>query len=200
MGWTVLIALWVIAVVAGMHVMLTYADTPATAGTPPVAWPAQSRIPRKAGLPTVVVLAHPRCSCTRATISELAELMARVHDRATAVVVLVRPSGMPERWEQTDLWRSAAEIPGVTVMADPEEVEADRFHAQASGQTMLYSAGGKLLFTGGITAARGHAGDNAGRSSIISLVTDGSAEQTKTLVFGCALKNPAALSSNGEKR
>ena len=195
-----LIALWVIAVVSGMHVMLTYADTPATAGTPPVAWPAQSRIPRKAGLPTVVVLAHPRCSCTRATISELAELMARVDDRATAVVVLVRPSGMPERWEQTDLWRSAAEIPGVTVMADPEEVEADRFHAQASGQTMLYSAGGKLLFTGGITAARGHAGDNAGRSSIISLVTDGSAEQTKTLVFGCALKNPAALSSNGEKR
>ena len=198
--WTALGIVWAIAVGVGLHTMQTYADTPATPGVAPVLWPAESRIPRKAGLPTVVVIAHPRCSCTRATISELAELMARLHDRATAVVVLVRPHGTPEHWEETDLWRSAAEIPGVTVMGDPNEVEADRFHAQASGQTMLYSADGKLQFSGGITGSRGHAGDNAGRSSIISLVADGSAEQTKTSVFGCDLHDPAALSSNGEKR
>jgi hypothetical protein len=200
LGWTALGVVWAIAVIGGMYVMLKYADTPAETGAPPVVWPAESRIPRKSGLPTVVVVAHPRCSCTRATISELAMLMTRLHNRATAVVVLEHPHGTPEHWEETDLWRSAAEIPGVTVMGDPDEVEADRFRAQASGQTMLYNADGRLLFSGGITASRGHAGDNAGRDSIISLVTDGGAEQTKTLVFGCALHNPASLSSNGEKR
>ena len=198
--WTALGIVWAIVVAFGMHTMLTYADTPAAPGVAPVTWPARSRIPRKPGLPTVVVIAHPRCSCTRATISELAVLMTRLHDRVSAVVVLVRPRGTPEHWEETDLWRSAAEIPGVTVMGDPNEVEADRFHAQASGQTMLYSAGGILQFSGGITGSRGHAGDNAGLSSVVSLVADGSAEQTKTSVFGCDLHDPAALSSNGEKR
>jgi hypothetical protein len=82
----------------------------------------------------------------------------------------VRPHGTPDGWDDTDLRRSAAEIPGVTVMSDLDEAEADLFSAQASGQTMLYDASGKLLFSGGITASRGHSGDNAGSSSIVSFV------------------------------
>ena len=75
----------------------------------------------------------------------------------------------------------------VAVRVDPEGVEARRFGSQTSGQIMLYDADGQLLFSGGITAARGHSGDNAGRNAILSLLTSGSSEQRGTPVFGCPL-------------
>jgi hypothetical protein len=196
--WVAVGVVWLIAVAGGMRTLLNYENTPGTAGDPPLSWPAKSRIPRTAGLPTIVVVGHPKCPCTRATIGELAVLMARLHNRATAVVVLVRPQGTPDDWDDTDLRHSASEIPGVIVISDLDEVEADLFYAQASGQTMLYDVGGKLLFSGGITAARGHSGDNVGRSSIVSFVTYGTAEHTRTPVFGCALRTPTSLKT-GEK-
>jgi hypothetical protein len=195
--WVVIGVFWLVAVVGGIGALRNYENTPSAAGDPPTKWPAQSRVPRTAGLPTIVVMGHPKCPCTRATIGELAIMMARLRDRATAVVVFVRPHGTPDGWDDTDLRRSAAAIPGVTVMSDLDEVEVDRFNAEVSGQTMLYNASGNLLFSGGITASRGHAGDNDGRSSIVSFVTDGSAELTRTPVFGCALRTPKSLT--GEK-
>ncbi len=153
--------------------MLNYDYTPAPPTTPPARWPANSAIPRTAGLASIVLVAHPHCPCTRASIEELARLMARLDGRATAAVVFVRPRGVPQDWEKTDLWRSAARIPGVTVVSDAAGREASGFGAQASGQTLLYSARGDLQFSGGITGSRGHAGDNLGQSSVISLVTTG---------------------------
>jgi len=195
--WLVIGVFWLVAVGGGMVVLRNYENTSGAEGDPPTKWPVQSRIPRTTGLPTIVVMGHPKCPCTRATIGELAVMMARLHNRATAVVVFVRPHGTPDGWDDTDLRRSAAEIPGVTVMSDLDEVEVDRFNADVSGQTMLYNANGKLLYSGGITASRGHSGDNDGRSSIVSLVTDGTAKLTRTPVFGCALRTPKSLT--GEK-
>jgi hypothetical protein len=196
--WVAIGVFWLIAVAGGMRVLWNYENTSGAAGDPPANWPAQSRIPRTPGLPTIVVMGHPKCPCTRATIGELAVMMARLQNRVTAVVVLVRPHGTPDGWDDTDLRRSAAQIPGVTVMSDLDEVEVDRFNAEVSGQTMLYDVGGKLVFSGGITASRGHSGDNAGRSSIVSFVTDGTGGLSRTPVFGCALRTPKSLMT-GEK-
>jgi hypothetical protein len=85
------------------------------------------------------------------------------------------------------LRRSAAEIPGVSVLSDPDGAEARRFGAQTSGHTLLFDHTGRLLFSGGITQSRGHAGDNAGESAIVSLINTQAADQTKTQVFGCSL-------------
>lgn len=112
--------------------------------------------------------------------------MTQAQGRVTAYVLFVKPSGSTENWEKTDLWQSAASIPGVSVVVD-DGAEAFRFHAMTSGQTALYDAEGQLLFSGGITASRGHSGDNAGRSAIVSLLNTGDAEQTVTSVFGCPL-------------
>ena len=60
---------------------------------------------------------------------------------------------------------SAAEIPGVEVVSDEDDAQSAAFGAAVSGQTLLYDREGRLIFSGGITAARGHAGDNAGRSA-----------------------------------
>jgi hypothetical protein len=181
---------WLGVILYGMRVMLNYETAAGAAGDPPMRWPEQSHIARTAGLPTIVVIGHPKCPCTRATIGELALIMARLHNRVKAVAIFVRPHDAPDGWDDTDLRRSAAAIPGVTVMTDLDEREADIFNAQVSGQTMLYDAAGKLLFSGGITASRGHAGDNVGRSSVVSFVANGTAEQNRTPVYGCALRSP----------
>jgi hypothetical protein len=58
--------------------------------------------------------------------------------------------------------------------------------------TLLFASNGNLLFNGGITGSRGHAGDNA----IISLVNNQEPARTRTLVFGCALANRAVNGPN----
>lgn len=191
-GWhlAVLAALWIAAVAYGQRALLDYDFAAAPASRPPAEWPRGAAVPRTEGLPTLVLLAHPHCPCTRATLEELAILMTRLHDRVTATVMFVHPRNAPEDWERTDLWQSAARIPGVAVRSDPGGVEAARFGALASGQTLLYSPDGTLLFSGGIVPFRGHAGDNRGLSAIVDLVSTGTSAVTETSVYGCSLHDP----------
>jgi hypothetical protein len=180
--------LWVVGIAVGMPILINYENRPAPPGTAPEIWPKDSRIQRVPSLPTLVIFGHPHCPCTRATIGELALIMTRLKGQLSASVVFIKPTGTQDNWEQTDLWRTASSIPGVTVMSDPGGIETDRFHAQGSGQTNLYSAEGRLLFSGGITASRGHYGDNAGRTAIVDLVATGKSTRTRTPVFGCYLQ------------
>jgi hypothetical protein len=113
--------------------------------------------------------------------------MARIDGLVSAHVVFVRPEGTADTWERTGLWASAARIPGVTVHADPNGRATAAFGAFTSGQVLLYSARGELLFAGGITPGRGHMGDNVGLTRIVSLVRSGAADRSASSVFGCPL-------------
>src|SRR5882724_1733252 len=116
------------------------------------------------------MFAHPRCPCTRATLGELELVMARCEGLLNAHVVFIRPDSTTEDWPRTGLWRRAAAIRGVTVHSDDAGLEARRFGVETSGHTLLYDRRGHLLFQGGITAARGHSGDNPGRSALVALL------------------------------
>jgi hypothetical protein len=179
--------LWILMICTGTGLLWSYERTPGIAATALEQWPADSPLRHALDSATLVMLAHPHCPCTRASLGELARLMAQSQGRVKAYVLFVKPSGFPVGWEKTDLLASASAIPGVTVVRDDEGVEAVRFRAATSGQTMLYDAEGKLLFSGGITSARGHEGDNAGRSSIVSLLTTNEPGEKETPVFGCPL-------------
>jgi len=139
------------------------------------------------------MFAHPRCPCTRASINELAVLMAQCEGKLNAHVAFFQPDDAKSDWSQTDLWFSASRIPDVEVFADEEGSEARRFGAATSGQVLLYDSDGELLFQGGITSARGHAGDNVGRSSIVRLLGKTRrpirerSSSTEAPVFGCPL-------------
>lgn len=180
-------ALWLSMICVGMWFLKEYEINPGVAAAAPVRWPVDTLLERAADNPTLVMLAHPHCPCTRASIGELARLMTQARGRVKAYVLFVKPPNFSEGWEQTDLLTSTAAIPGVVVVRDDNGVEATRFHAATSGQTMLYDAQGRLKFRGGITSARGHAGDNEGRTAIVSLLTDGDTGQRETPVFGCPL-------------
>jgi len=178
---------WVLIIGVGLGFLLKYENAAGPATPPPSVWPADSRIRHDTGRATLVMIAHPHCPCSRASIGELDRLMAQVQGRVTAYVLLVKPAGSPEGWERADLWQNAASIPGVNVLVDDGGDEARRFHAMTSGQTVLYDADGRLLFSGGITASRGHSGDNAGRSAVVSLLNTGEVEAAVTPTYGCPL-------------
>jgi hypothetical protein len=179
-----------IAIVGGMGILWRYSLTPGGAGTPPALWPTQSRLARKSGSLTLVMTVHPHCHCTRASIGELEILMAQARGRLDANVIFAKPSGFSDNWTKTSLWRSAAAIPGVSAVVDDGR-EARLFGAATSGQTMVYDRKGHLVFSGGITAARGHYDDNAGVSAIATLLDRPTSHGgRKTAVYGCALFAP----------
>jgi hypothetical protein len=179
--------LWLVLLVAGVTAVMRYENKEGVAAVPPGDWPVASRIQRSTDRATLIIFAHPRCPCSRATINELARLMARTEGRLMANVIFIKPDGVDPDWEKTDTWNSAAEIPGVTVTRDDQGVESQLFGAQTSGQSMLYGKDGKLLFKGGITVGRGQEGDSAGASAIAALVNEEPAPLTETNVFGCPL-------------
>ncbi len=182
--------LWAASVVAGFASLARYSATAGPtvrAATP--GWPDASRVERAKDKATLVLFAHPKCPCTRATMNELAWLMTHLAGSLEARVLFVAPPGVDAAWADTDIVRRAKAIDGVTVSVDALGAEARRFGACTSGVTYLYTSTGQRLFSGGITGARGHEGDNAGRRAVVECVKNRTI-QAETPAYGCGLFGP----------
>lgn len=184
-----LVILWVVLLGGGFFCLVRYSLTPGRPGTPPAQWPASSRLTRDPLRPTLVLALHPHCPCSRATATELMQIVSAAHGRLSARVLFVRPSGAPDPWAETPLWRMAKSIPEVTTILDRDGVEAARFHAYTSGQVALYDPAGSLVFSGGITGARGHVGDNQGSRAVIEYARRQALPLRQTPVYGCPLES-----------
>ncbi|WP_145116492.1 hypothetical protein [Botrimarina mediterranea] len=123
--------------------------------------------------PTLYLFMHPRCPCTRATVTQLQRVLASSGlDRSElpeVSVVATIPVGVAEdddTWRQSETLRQAADLPNATVHYDEGGVRAQSFGAQASGSVALYAADGRLLFAGGVTVSRGHDGESLGAEQL----------------------------------
>jgi hypothetical protein len=190
---TLLGATWMAALAFGARTLFKYETTPGSIGPVASSWPSASSVPRHSDNPTLVMLAHPHCPCTRASIGELAQIMAHAFGKAHAYVLFTKPRGAGSDWDDTDLRRSAAAIPGVTVLTDEGGTEAERFGAETSGHTLVFDRTGTLVFSGGITASRGHAGSNAGESAVLAALNQAAVDRPGTPVFGCSLKGRMSM-------
>jgi hypothetical protein len=181
---------WVSAILFGARTLWNYETGPGEAGRAPSVWPSRSSIVPSPGRFTLVMLAHPDCPCTGASLVELERLMGRAQPRINAFVVFGKPGTSRADIEASSLWTNAAQIPGVTVQYDGSGAEARIFGAAVSGQTMLYRPDGRLAFSGGITLSRGHQADNPGEESVIRIVNGDSQESAGSPVFGCSMRDP----------
>jgi hypothetical protein len=183
----ILVTLWTAALAAGFWWLSVYENKPGIGAVSPSHWPASSKLVLKSRMHTLVMLAHPQCPCTRASIGELARVMARRPGKLGAYVLFLNPRGFNPEWVKTDLWFSAAAIPGVTVLLDPDGEAAKVFGATTSGQTLVYEPSGRLVFAGGLTGSRGHMGDNLGEDAVVKIVDGQENSVKRTEVFGCPL-------------
>jgi hypothetical protein len=179
--------LWLGAAGFGFHVAVQYQGTAGEPAEHAGVWPDGVALELDPLRPTLVVAVHPHCPCTRATLRELERIAARCRDAARIRALFYADPALGADWEQSDLWRQAGAIPGVEVVSDPLGATAARFGARTSGQVLLFDRSGKLVFEGGITAARGHEGANAGAQAVIDLLLGERALVESTPVFGCGL-------------
>lgn len=190
---TVAGALWLATIAAAFEAIRRFEVTPGLPASAPRAWPAASTVPRTAGKWSLVMLVHPHCSCSRASVQELGAIVEKApHDVQTTVLVY-RPHEMAEGWERTGVYEAATRLQRTRVLLDRDGAEAARFGGFTSGQTFLYDGDGRLRFAGGVTSLRGHAGLNSGRADVIRIASERNGTGSHP-VFGCA------ISTTGDKR
>jgi hypothetical protein len=180
---------WLLVVGFGLWTLTARSFVPGVSGNPKLAWPEASGLRRNIGGYTLVVALHPECPCSQATLEVLDSIVARCSDRLSVRVICMPYDDVTEPVERSRIWLRAKRISGVTVVKDLHGAEVRRFDAETSGETRLYGPEGELLFHGGITASRGHVGDNPGQDAIIDFVTHGARASAPivTPVFGCSL-------------
>jgi hypothetical protein len=181
--------LWVAAAAGGPLFMFVYESQAAPAPEIASLWPDRTGLARNPNGFSLVMAIHPKCSCTRASVSELNKLMLAWGGQVRAIALVTKPFEFPDLWSETDVTARLRAIPNVEVVRDLGGADASAFGAQSSGQTLLYDAAGRLVFAGGITAFRGHEGPSVGGEALKQLVAGNAAPRARTHVFGCSLKD-----------
>jgi hypothetical protein len=178
--------LWIAAVVTAFGALAAYSRTPQAANGQVTHWPGASAL-HSGREATLLMFLHPHCPYSRASLEQFHRILAQADAPPHASIIFVRPKGMPEGWERSDLWDAAAKIPGVEVHVDVAGAQARRFGVTTSGAVILADRFGKVLFQGGITAECGDVEDNAGADAVLSGIKTGRPLTTNTAVFGCSL-------------
>ena len=178
-------------------------------------WPPESLICKKTGQdskqtgPKLLMFVHPNCPCSQASIAELAKFLSR-NKFLDSYAVFIVPDNVDGSWLESKNWSEAQKIPGLQCFADYRATESRLFHARGSGETFLFAGDGRLLFHGGITAARGHQGANTGLDKLQlaaiksripqfesnpEAVAASAVKSTVYPVYGCSLQNCSRANS-----
>lgn len=196
-----ILGLSTICTVLGFAALFTFDETAGVVSSVPARWPASTVLERTAAHGALLVFVHPYCSCTVATLHEIATLSADrkpKNERPSTTIVFYRPAN--SNWKPGKLWKSAQhDIPGAQTVWDDGGQEALRFGARTSGYALLYDARGSLLFKGGVTGSRGHEGDNFGIDELRAAIDTGRPARRASLVFGCDLASLNPL-RNGDRQ
>jgi len=178
--------IWAATVGAMYHAVRRFETTPGRGAASRVLWPASSRIVRDHDRWTLVMLIHPHCSCTRASLQELERIIEMSGTSLQTYVLVYRPADFQAGWEKTETFEAAKRLQRAHIIVDPDGAEARLFGGFTSGQTFLYDREGALRFSGGVTSLRGHAGVNRGSMDVVDIV-HAKARQCTHPVFGCAI-------------
>src|SRR5262249_51471049 len=153
-------------VACGLGAMAAASAAPGAPPSMPAELPAGEPF-RSGGAGTVVLVAHPMCPCTRASLHVLERI---VHEASGVDVVVLFAAAVKDR-VGADLRKVALQIPGVRVVDDPGGHIAARLGVRTSGTVAFYDGTGRLRFAGGITPGRGHEGDSAGADALRAAIT-----------------------------
>ena len=197
--------LWVGACAVALYWAMSYDFTPGRLGARRTHWPTEldsrSSTPliRTPGTTSVLAFLHPRCVCTRATVTQLVRTL-QAHPDVELIVPVFVPLGAADRqaWEETEYVKTIrAAFPRARIVFDAGGLHAERFGAYTSGTVLVYDAQGREIFRGGITDRRGGDGENPGRQQLVSAISKHARviPARPAPVFGC----PLVASSGGEK-
>jgi len=183
------IVLWLAALCGGFSAVTRFDVNAGTQKDSPPTWPSQTKLKFDDRTHNLVLSLHPMCSCSNATVTELEQVIAASGNRLKVHALISIPPNSPNEWRSSELVERVRKLPQTEVFLDENCDEAKRYGAATSGDVVLYSTDRQRVFRGGITAARGHAGDSLGKETIIAFVSGKDVESKDTPVFGCRLEN-----------
>ena len=127
---------WSVLVLLGYGCMVFYSTAPAKSAISLGAFPLESGLAKGRGL-TLITFLHPRCPCSKASVSELQELLAqsRFPSNLTVYAVVSQPPGCAAEFTKGDILDSLSSIKNVHLVVDKNDLESQRFGAKTSGQT-----------------------------------------------------------------
>jgi hypothetical protein len=180
MQWALWTAVWAITIAVGCLALEAYANRPGKARPTPSGWPLDSVIPLDGRRPTLLMFLHPLCPCSRASLDELAELIARCGDRVSVHTVVLHTDSLKKEGLDRVM------LTGTKTWQDDGGAIARQFGVLTSGHVLLFEPAGGLLYSGGITPSRGKSGENLGRSLVFASIM-GERPLSPIPVFGCPL-------------
>lgn len=194
----VLLGLWLSGCAICIGVLMVYSNTPGQQGEVAQILAPDSEIQLDTQRPTLVMYAHPHCPCTEASVEELTRLQARLKGKfLTCVVFYVPEDGINEEsWREDGMWDDVQRLTDTVVLADPGGKLAKQAGAEISGTVGLYAPDRRLLYFGGITPARGHAGDNVGTFAIQDYFNE-LAFDGRGAAYGCQIADEISVYDGG---
>lgn len=186
-AWVLALLLWSGLIAGGYAWLLRYSFAPGRTSVAPRTIPVDLALPPRLRRPQLLLALHPRCPCSRATISELAKVLSRTRDACEVTLLMYKPAGAPDSWIQGALWDECRRM-NCQVRPDPNGRLAASLGSLTSGGVVLYDGDGRLRYQGGITGSQGHEGDNAGAQSVVQILHGDRASHKSMPVFGCPLK------------
>jgi len=186
---------WALSLIAGLGGLVAYKGREGATSSPPQLLPVSFASTNNAR-PTLLLFVHPKCSCTTATVSELARTIASTNDdgellRPDIVVVAATWGDRPDAWCRTSMVESLLNLPRSRLVIDRDAAITHAMDIKTSGHVLFYDEQGALLFSGGITPARGHEGPNTGESELVELIRGDRTRHKDTPTYGCALVQEA---------
>lgn len=179
--------IWAGLVLACLSFLFLYQGRAGRQADAPAVWPGG--LQRRAEF-TLVMFAHPKCPCTRASLAQLERLL-QSHSLLEAQVVFLQPGSSEADFYRGELWEKAGQLPRVTLVRDEGGALCELFATYTSGQALLYDGAGVLRFAGGLTPGRGHEGDSAGLDAVSAFLAakpDAAAiPPVPVAVYGCPL-------------
>jgi hypothetical protein len=132
--------------------------------------------------PRLIIALHSQCPCSIATVQNLSTLSIAERSRMHITLVFTGPDP-----HHSPVMDKAASLPEAEKVFLDEEAVLKTYGARTSGQALLYSTSGRLLYCGGLTEARGEPGASAGLRAITQTLA-GLPCIASAPVYGCALQ------------
>jgi len=187
------VLVWLGAIGLGVAKVLEYEWTPGALGRG-LEHPGEIGAGWENSTATLVVALHPECPCSRATVEAIDRLVAALPGRLAVHAVFLDVAAGGRRPQDSALWQRIGRIPGARAHVDASGLWCGGEAFKTSGEVCVFSAEGKLLFHGGVTASRGHEGPSRGAEAIVAALREAGpqlASVARAPVFGCGLEDPS---------
>lgn len=181
---------WSLCIVCAFGALAGYMHTPGASRDPDAEANPFLAAHRQAHRPLLVIVVHPRCPCTDASLAEFGDLLARSRGACDAVILRFQAGDWPAGPVSQDC--GGVSVP---VLPDVDGKIAANLGAETSGDCVLVDADGKIRFHGGITLARGHRGRSHGQDAMLAIIDGRPTALKATPVYGCSIHSKCEIGS-----